>query len=482
MQNKILIPLILLVLIYSLHAGVILDSITKYNLGVRPNSMGDTFVGMADDISSMIYNPAGLSKMDYTSFYFLHKNKFSSDIKNDYFAYSRPLLGGVAGLSLARESVDNIPETDSSRNIIGMLNVSKSMFNISYSRKLSARENLGFSLKYLENDLAGLKGTGLGFDIGYLRKVHRRYTFGLSIKDLFSGIDWDSGKNDSIPLSYRIGLGYESRLKDFRYGVDFIVEEKGNDYFSFGGEYKVSENGIIRAGLKDGNITAGFSVLHDSWLFDYAYQTHGIENTSVFSLTMNISDIITKADREIERARDGQIVRKARTVPQDRTRDYASISSASQPVQTVLEDYSSRFASEEAEKVKEKIEMRKEKLSIPDEAKMRYKLGNTYVLEGVYSQAIEEYLKALEIHPQYAQARYNLAALYEKMGVRERSIQEYQLVTEIDPMNINAYMALGKLYQDIGNIGEAIKHFNKVIIIAPNSESAKLAEKLMENL
>ncbi|MFA7578367.1 MAG: hypothetical protein WC002_09915, partial [Candidatus Muiribacteriota bacterium] len=389
-----------------IYAGVILDSITKYELGVRANSMGDAFTAGADDVTATLYNPAGLSLVDYTSVYFMHNNKFGDDIKNDIFIYSLPMKHSSLGISYVKESIGGIPVTDESLNIYDYQEASKSMFSVTYAKRLSKLQRIGVSFKYLTNDLIAFKGNGYGFDIGYQREINRKFTAGINLQDIMTSVTWDSGADDTVPMAIKTGIAYTSRKKDFRYGVDYVMEDKGDSYMTFGGEYKVSDAGVLRAGLKDGDMSIGFGVEYDNWVFDYAYIDTNAGESHVFSATMNIKKLFTAADREIQRARDGQVIRQARTVPQDRSGAYTGTVPASGPIKAVLDRHSQKFRSQDAEKVEEEIQMKREAIDIPEEATMHYRLGNTFVLEGIYSKAVEEYNKALAIQPRYSQARY----------------------------------------------------------------------------
>jgi|GEM_PF-5433646 len=482
--NKKWINSILLIffLMISINAGVMLDSITKYEMSVRANGMADSFTAFSDDASGIMYNPAGLADVENKSFLFVHDNRFDMDIDENFMSFSIPWERSNLTLAFLKEGVDGIPITDASKNIIGYTEISKTMFSFGYARRLTERARIGGSFKLLNNDLSGFKGSGYSFDLGGKYEINRKFDIGLNLQDVFSSFDWDSGREEDIPMTIRAGIGYSSARKDFKVGVDLINQQDGDSYFSFGGEYKISELCNLRAGLKDGEVTMGIGLSYDNWDFDYAYMAGEIEDDSVISATMNLKKLFTAADREIERYRDGKVVRKARVVPQERNGGKSETIPASDPVKAVLDKYSNEINKKQAEEKEKEIQMKKKSLEIPEEAKMHYRLGNTFVLNEVYTSAISEYKKAIEIFPEYAMAHYNLGALYEKMGIKEKAIYEYQLVMQIDPYNVNAYISLGNLYLAMDNVNEALKYYNKVIIIAPGSKSAELAAEKIGTL
>ncbi|PLX15730.1 MAG: hypothetical protein C0601_12195 [Candidatus Muiribacterium halophilum] len=474
--------LFLLILTLSANSGVMLDAITKYEMSVRANGMGDAFTAFSDDASGIMYNPAGLADVEHKSLLFVHDNRFGLGIDENFMSFSMPWKKSNLTMSFLKEGVDGIPITDASKNIIGYTDTSKTMFSFGYARRLTERARLGGTFKLLSNDLSGFKGSGYSFDLGGKYKLNRKFDVGLNLQDILSSFEWDSGRDEDIPLTIKAGIGYTSTRKNFKVGIDLVSQQDADSYYAFGGEYKVSALCNLRAGFKDGEVTMGLVLAYDNWEFDYAYMAGEVEDNNVISATMNLKKFFTAADREIERYRDGKIVRKARVVPQDRNGGKSDTIPASDPIKAVLDKYSDGNNTKQAEEKEKEIQMVKKSLEIPEEAKMHYRLGNTFVLNEVFTSAISEYKKAIEIFPEYAVAHYNLGALYEKMGIKEKAIYEYQLVMQIDPYNVNAYISLGNLYLAMDNVNEALKHYNKVIIIAPGSETARLAAEKIRTL
>jgi len=461
-------------------SGVMTDSISKYELSVRANGMGNTFTGISDDLSSLIYNPAGLSLIEHRAANFYHSDKFGTGINEDYLSFATPFGRKMFGISYVREAIDDIPIIDASQQISGFLTTKKSMFTGTLSW-LQGNMRTGMTFKMLSTNLGqGFNGDGYAFDIGFLKPLNRKYSLGLLLQDVISDFSWDSGRNDDISMTTRLGVGYKSRLEDFKAGFDYIMEQNADSYFSFGAEYYVSSIFCVRAGFNDGDISYGFGIKYDEWVFDYASQQGEFEDTVTISATMNLKKVKTSIDREMRRYRDGKVIRKAEIAPQDRSSSNSNTIPGSDAIKAVLDRYSAK--NEEIKVADKKLEFHRKELEIPEEAKMHYKLGNTFLLEEVFTKAIEEYKIAIEIYPSYGQAHYNLAALYEKMEFTEKAIYEYQMVTQIDPYNVNAYIALGNLYLSMNNVNDAIKFFNKVIIIAPGSKSAELAEQKIRKL
>lgn len=116
----------------------------------------------------------------------------------------------------------------------------------------------------------------------------------------------------------------------------------------------------------------------------------------------------------------------------------------------------------------------------PDNKYYRYNYG-VYLLEkNNFTEAEKQFLKALELDPQYENAIYNLAVTYVKWGtalneeaeaqgiISEDYKDKYQLalpylekVVEQDPENGQIWELLGKVYSVLGMTEDAANAFNK---------------------
>lgn len=97
----------------------------KIGPGARPAGMGEAFAGVADDIHSVYYNPAGLANLRRVEAAAMHESRFQG-VNYDFAAVSVPMLAwteseerrnryGVAALSLYSLSVGGIERRRPSR-------------------------------------------------------------------------------------------------------------------------------------------------------------------------------------------------------------------------------------------------------------------------------------------------------------------------------------------------------------------------------
>lgn len=94
-----------------------------------------------------------------------------------------------------------------------------------------------------------------------------------------------------------------------------------------------------------------------------------------------------------------------------------------------------------------------------DYADAYYNLGKVYSYLEDYSSAEEYYTTAIEIDPDDARYHYNLAIIYGKMELLEQSEEEYLYAIGIDPFYDKAHNNLGALYVKMGKLEQALAEF-----------------------
>jgi tetratricopeptide (TPR) repeat protein len=98
--------------------------------------------------------------------------------------------------------------------------------------------------------------------------------------------------------------------------------------------------------------------------------------------------------------------------------------------------------------------------------------GDTYFDQGMYSEAIEEYKKAIDIKPDWALAHNNLGLVYEKINKDTLAIQEYTKALRLDPNLAEAHYNLASVYYDQRSYTQAIDAYKRALQIDPNMAEA----------
>ncbi len=203
--------------------------------GARAPGMGDAFTGVADDISSIYYNPAGLSNVERPKVMASHS-----------MLYSGLSDGSSLGLSVAALAV---PLADGREGTLGASWQDFSLSGLYYERTMQLswgyrfargtpyeKLSVGGSLKYLSHGftrpaeaynavepnlsqngatdpvLAGQNSKSApDADLGVLYRLNRRWTLGAAILDAMQpNVAFGSGDKDQVPRKYRVGASFKS--------------------------------------------------------------------------------------------------------------------------------------------------------------------------------------------------------------------------------------------------------------------------------
>ncbi len=103
---------------------------------------------------------------------------------------------------------------------------------------------------------------------------------------------------------------------------------------------------------------------------------------------------------------------------------------------------------------------------------IHFNLGNVLVEKGQDLEAMNHYLKAIHVKPDFADAHNNLANLYAKQGRQDAAIEHYLKVLSINPDYAGARYNLGIALDAQGRTQEAVPHFLEAVKDMPDSSDA----------
>jgi serine/threonine protein kinase len=95
--------------------------------------------------------------------------------------------------------------------------------------------------------------------------------------------------------------------------------------------------------------------------------------------------------------------------------------------------------------------------------------------KGLYEQALNDYLRAIELEPDNSDNHRRIGIAYDSAGHSDRAIAAFRRAIELDPDNHRNYQALGTHYYENAEYGEAIKYFKKTVEVAPQESSTHYA-------
>ncbi len=312
-------------------SGTTAAQFLKIGIGARAVGMGSAFTATANDITSVYWNPAGLTYNHSNEALFNHTN-WIADIGVDFAAFASHLdgFGTIAVSFTSVNAIDGMivrtveqPEGTGEQFDAGGFSI-----GLSYARQLTDNFSMGFNVKYIRESIWHESATGFALDAGALYKIDvlNELRLGASISNFGSKMKMDgrdiqeikqvgsTGTGNlidtkvileewDIPLTFRVGVAADVvKMDDHRItlGIDAVHPNDHTEYVNTGFEYAWNDIVFIRAGyasLFEESTEKGLSlgvglnyriVSSIKVLFDYAYQDLGrLENVHYFSVGVN---------------------------------------------------------------------------------------------------------------------------------------------------------------------------------------------------
>lgn len=106
------------------------------------------------------------------------------------------------------------------------------------------------------------------------------------------------------------------------------------------------------------------------------------------------------------------------------------------------------------------------------EARTFNNLGVTSFHSGAFQTAKEQFVKAIELDPEFAEVYNNLGLVHTELGDEEKASEAFKRATELNPDMTAAYSNLGYLLHKQGSYEEAVEMYNEALGRSSKSSSA----------
>ncbi|MDZ7725828.1 MAG: PorV/PorQ family protein [candidate division KSB1 bacterium] len=299
------------------------------SVSARATAMGTAFVGVADDATSLYYNPGGIVNSGPVSLAASYTD-WILDTQFNWVGFIYNVDGSNAlGLSVTYLNYGEEPVTTvtSPEGTGEMWSAGDLALSLSYARTLTDKFSIGGSAKYIQSTIWNETATSFAFDVGLLFTTpFDGMKLGMSIsnfgtemqysgQDLINQIDLDPdklGHNESIvanlktqtwplPLFFRVGLSktiFETSEYSWLLAIDALRPSDNQEQVNIGNEIGIYDRFFVRAGYqslfekdREEGLTAGFGLSWPmangmTWNLDYTYATYGIleKNIHMFAL------------------------------------------------------------------------------------------------------------------------------------------------------------------------------------------------------
>ncbi|HDZ12256.1 MAG TPA: PorV/PorQ family protein, partial [Bacteroidetes bacterium] len=263
-------------------SGTTAAQFLKIQVGARAIGMGGAYAAAANDISSIYWNPAGLTRIKPNgSVGFIH-TKWLAGTNFDFVgAAIRAGSIGVIGLSFTSLSMPDMRvrtefEPEGTGEFFSALDLA---MGVSFARAITDRFSVGFNMKYIRQQIWHMTSSAIAFDLGILFQTDFNWlTLGMSIsnfgpkmhytgKDVFINYDFNPdeyGDNSYIfanlqtdywdlPLMFRFGLAMKILSGEMNQLTGTIEARHPNDNtesISLGMEYGFRHWVFFRTGYQ----------------------------------------------------------------------------------------------------------------------------------------------------------------------------------------------------------------------------------------
>ena len=134
--------------------------------GARTLGLGGAFVATADDALGMLWNPAGLQRMDQNELMFENVRLFEDTSINSFgFAVPGSWLPSF-GLSMVSLGSGEFQRTNEMNDDLGSFRDTETAYLFTLAKGLSPRLAVGTNLKLVQQSVENFSAGGYGFDVG----------------------------------------------------------------------------------------------------------------------------------------------------------------------------------------------------------------------------------------------------------------------------------------------------------------------------
>jgi len=251
--------------------------------GARALAMGSAFVGVADDSSTMLWNPAGLSVLQNAEIA-LHHNSWLAGISQETVVLGVPVAGlGGFGLSVNYVNYGTFAGYDDTGARVGDYSASRFGVGLGWGKEVMKDLSAGISLKESMQTFASSNYSDVSADLGVLWSPAKNWRLGAAYSNLGTGV---AGYSSASVLraggSYRVDF---DKTNQMLFAASGALEPQGVNRLQVGVEETAFSALAFRLGyqanLADNQIqgmaglTAGAGFSYKGLMLDYAYLPFG---------------------------------------------------------------------------------------------------------------------------------------------------------------------------------------------------------------
>lgn len=342
MMKKIINSILILLMIFNIafaqtfktnvsKRGTTAATFLSIGQSARAIAMGSAFVGVVNDVSSIYWNPAGLTKAQGGQIMFDH-TRWIAGTEYNFLAVSYNIGDyGSVGVSFTGSNIGDMKVTtiEEPWGTGEVFSATDMAISLAYALQLTDRFSIGFNPKFVYQGIWKMSASAFAMDMGvqYVTPFDDAIlamsisNFGTTMRllgqsnlVLYDPDPFTTGNNNKIPayletkdwalpLTFRVGVAYSPiRSENHKITFAFDALHPSDDYESLnlGFEYDFQDFLFLRAGYKslflddsEESFALGFGVKKNlignvGIKVDYAYQDFGrLNNIQKFTLSVS---------------------------------------------------------------------------------------------------------------------------------------------------------------------------------------------------
>jgi hypothetical protein len=233
----------------------------KIGVGAKAVGLGNAFVAIANDATTVYWNPAGLVQLPNHELIFIH-NKWIQDVKYEYLGWGFPFNKKISlGLSLVYLHMGTIQGYDSNDQPTSEFTCYDAAILFGAGYRVSAKLSLGGTVKALQEKLEEQKKSAFALDLGALYHLNEKLSWGGTISNLGATVKFDQARY-YLPFKITTGMAWHISPQ-FTFSTDFDFSYDQNTLWRKGIEYNYLNSLFLRVGsenrLTEGGLGSGFS-------------------------------------------------------------------------------------------------------------------------------------------------------------------------------------------------------------------------------
>ena len=276
----------------------------RLGIGARAAARGGAFTAVANDVSAIYWNPAGLVNLNRTQAQ-LSLNRHPLGAFQSFVAVATPYdekwAFGIGLASLNVSSNDARPGDQAQPDFVFSKHNRALYFSLAH--KIKDDVMIGTNAKMFYSDKYGANAFGGGFDLAMMIEANDQMKIGIGVQDIGSGVRWNDDLGEDFPLTLRTGFLLHSEAQ-VAFSLDMLKSEGMDARFSLGVVYEGISSFPVRAGYDGNGLTggSGFKVpISTMTLYvDYGFTANSLGRGASYHLSAGV-DFNIKNDEVIDR-------------------------------------------------------------------------------------------------------------------------------------------------------------------------------------